>query len=665
MKLKSKFITFFIVFAIVPILLAGIIVEIAISRNIYNDEETRLKVQSEMSKNSIVDTITLLQKIGIDISTRNDINKYLTNVNSGIINEDDKNKLITRFQGDIKRYTDFDDIVLINKNGTALLNAVNTLEGKDLSQMEYYTKMKSSKAITVSKVKKSVASGNPIVIVAIPILENNELKGSLLTSISLTNISKNYINNVKIGETGYVYVVESDGTMLAHPKPEEILNQNFNKVEISKKVLSAKNGFDEYTYNGVSKIISYSTDETLGWTFIANVPLTEVNKISDLTMKIMLIIGAVTIVVVAFFASLIARRLSNPIVKVSEAMRKISEGDLTVTVDIKGKDEIAKMTENINNTLNSLKGSISGVQDTSVVVEENASSLKNSAGQMSSSAGEVASAIQEVARGATDQAAELVDIASVLTTFSEELAIVERSLLNVSMKTDESQYKAVNGKDKIDMLLESITSITSSFNVVTSKINGLSSTVSKIGNITDAINAISEQTNLLALNAAIEAARAGEQGKGFAVVAEEVRKLAEESRNSSEEILLLIKTIANETNDVITTTEDVKVLLTQQKGIAEDTTDSFNNIITSINDITPLMNETKNSLDNANKSKDVVNNKVQGISAVSEEVSASAEEIAASAEELMSSSEQLAEMAGKMDDASENLKTKIDVFKIN
>lgn len=663
MKLKAKFITLFTIFALLPLILFGIISNYMVKTNTLKDSTERLESISTSTSTSISDTISLLKKIGIDISTRNDINKYLTTINANGSSAEELEKLTMRFKTDIQRYTNFETLLLLDKNGTVVVNAADVI-GTDLSTTEYYKTLKETKKLQVSKVKKSSSTGNPVCVIAVPILKNNELEGTLLASINLTAISNTYIKNVKIGTSGYLFIVQDDGTMIAHPNTDELLNQNFLKIDKSAEVFKNKNGLTQYTYNGVSKELAYKTDPELGWTYIATIPMNELTKTSDLVTKTMLIIILIVTIVVLVLAMMIAKGISAPILNVSSAMNHISKGDFTVSIDVKGKDEIAKMSSHVNTTLESLKSTIKGVKDTSLVVSENSSILKNSALQMSTSAGEVSSAIQEVAKGATDQASELMDIITVLDNFNNDIKTVESNLLNVNTKANESQDKAIVGKDSIDLLKTSITTLTESFDTVVMKISDLSSTVSQIGSITDVINSISEQTNLLALNAAIEAARAGEHGRGFAVVADEVRNLAEESKNSSIKILTLIKSISQETTDVIDTTKSVKELLTNQEEITTNTLDAFENIISSINDITPLMEETKNSLDNVSNSKIIINNKVHGVSAVSQEVSASAEEIAASSEELMASSDELASLSENMDNASIELNNKIDIFKI-
>ncbi|MBU3106095.1 methyl-accepting chemotaxis protein [Clostridium gasigenes] len=664
MKLKSKFIALFTIFALLPLILFGIISNYMVKTNTFKDSTERLESITTSTSNSIGDVIDLLKNVSIDISTRNDVNKYLTTINAKGSSTEEKEKITTRFKTDIERFTDIETFLLLDKNGTVIIDSAESIVGKDLSTMEYYTSLKETNKLQVSKVKKSLATGNPICVIAIPILKNNQLEGTLLATVNLTTISNAYIKDVRIGSSGYLFILQADGTTIAHPNSDELLNQNFLKIDKSTEILKNKDGLTKYTYNGVTKELAYKTDPNLGWTYIATIPMNELTKTSDLVTKTMLIIIFIVTIVVLLLALIISKGIAAPILNVSNAMNHVSKGDFTVLLDIKGNDEIALMSSHVNTTLESLRNTIKGVKDTSLIVSEDSSNLKNSALQMSTSASEVASAIQDVAKGTTDQASELMDIMSILDDFNNDIKTVESNLLNVTTKANESQNKAILGKDSIDLLKTSITTLAESFDTVVVKISDLSSTVSQIGSITDVINSISEQTNLLALNAAIEAARAGEQGRGFAVVADEVRNLAEESKSSSVKILSLIKSISKETTDVIDTTKSVRDLLTNQEEITTNTFQAFENIISSINDITPLMTQTKNSLDNANNSNSIINDKLHGVSAVSEEVSASAEEIAAASEELMASSDELSLLAENMDNVSISLTDKINIFKI-
>ncbi|MBU3128237.1 methyl-accepting chemotaxis protein [Clostridium tagluense] len=664
MKLRGKFISMFIAFALIPVLIAGATIMIITKNSSMKEARSSLQQQEKSAMTSINESISLIIKSGQDMSNNPSINSYLNILQTGKKDLQLKNQIANGFKSTMKTYGIYDNILLLDKNGTIIISALGTTDGKSLSSREYYVRMKETKKTQISKVLKSSSSGNNIVVISVPILDaNNEVRASILTSVALSGVAK-IINGIKIGDTGSIYIIESDGTAVAHIDEKEILQKNILKLDIGKEILENKQGIGQYTYKGVNKLLAYDTNKELGWTFVANIPVKELTKTASLVFMVLVGIILLTIIIAAAIAIIIAKGISKPIEKVSGAMSKIAEGDFTITVNEKGKDEIAQMSGKLNKTLVSLKESIKGVKDTSNEVGTSAVTLSSTSRQMTNVANEVASAIQEVAKGASEQASEISDVVSLLNDFTRQLTLVEDKLINVNNKANDTQVRAINGKGQIDSLVNSIKQIKASFEVVVNKVTGLSGTVSKIGNITDVINEVSEQTNLLALNAAIEAARAGEQGRGFAVVADEIRKLAEESKNSSEEILNLVKSISKETDDVIDTTASVNELITKQEGLASETIISFENIINSVVEIGPLMEETNVSLKRVDDSKTAVINKIENISAVAQEVSASSEQIAASSEEMLSSCEEVAEFATKVDEASQNLKNKVGIFKI-
>lgn len=664
MKLKRKFILMFIAFALIPVLITGATIMAITQSSSMKEARISLQQQEKSAMTSINESISLIIKSGQDMSNNSLINSYLSVLKTGKQDSHMRDEIVSKFKSSMKIYEVYDNILLLDKNGTVILSGLGTMDGKSLSDTEYYLRMKDAKSVQISKVKKSASSGNNIFVVAVPILDtNNEINGAILTSVSLSAISK-ITNGIKIGDTGYVYIVESDGTMIAHISEKEILQKNIFNIDIGKEILEKKQGVGQYTYAGVTKLVAYDTNKEIGWTFVANIPVKELTKTANLVIMVLAGIIILTIVIAASLAIMLAKGISKPIEKVSEAMNQIAQGDLTIAVNEKGKDEIAQMSGKINRTLTGLKESIKGVKDTSNEVGTSAVTLASTSRQMTNVANEVASAIQEVAKGASEQASEISDVVNLLNDFTAQLTLVEDKLINVNNKANDTQARAINGKEQIDSLVNSIKEIKTSFEVVVNKVTGLSGTVSKIGNITDVITGVSEQTNLLALNAAIEAARAGEQGKGFAVVADEIRKLAEESKNSSEEILSLVKSISKETEDVIDTTANVKELISHQEGIASETIMSFEDIINSVVEIAPLMQETNVSLKSVDASKTAVINKVQNVSAVAEEVSASSEQISASSEEMLSSCEEVSEFATKVDEAAQNLRNRVGMFKV-
>jgi len=664
MKLKGKFISMFTAFALVPVLITGILIFIISQSSSVNEAKANLLKQEKSAMTSIKESVSLIIKSGQDMSQMPIINSYLKSIETGKEDLTLKSGVLDKFKSSIKIFEVYDDILLLDNNGTVLTSALGSLDGKNLSDLEYVVRMKESKKVEISKVKKSLGSGKPIFAAAIPILDsNNNIRGTLITTVSLSSVSK-ILNNVQIGDTGYIFVVENDGTAIAHKDEKEILEKNLLKIDIGQSILDKKKGIDQYTYSGVKKLVAFDTDNDFGWTYIATIPLKELTKTANLLLKVLAGIILLTIISGATLAIVISKGLSKPIVKVSEAMNKIAHGDFTVSVDSKGKDEIAHMSNNLNETLNSIRASISAVKDTAGEVGASADTLADTSSQMTMVANEVAQAIQEVARGASEQAGEIMDAVNLLNDFTEQLSIVENKLINVSDKTSDTQNRAEQGKQQIDSLINSISEIKNSFESVVIKVEGLSGTVSKIGNITDVINGISEQTNLLALNAAIEAARAGEQGRGFAVVAEEVRKLAEQTKSAVEEI----------NNNLVQFVEDIDVLVdnienqyetlqSETKGLEEIRTVSYESTM-SVRTVSKSMIETINDLDAEAQSIASMYETIESLAAIAEENSASTEEVSANVSTYTEEIKKLIQSINEFKKIADYFKEDFDKYKL-
>nr|WP_222833728.1 methyl-accepting chemotaxis protein [Pseudomonas sp. SC3(2021)] len=347
------------------------------------------------------------------------------------------------------------------------------------------------------------------------------------------------VKQIKLGETGYLMLLENSGTVLVDPKQPE---HNFKPLdslgEGYAQLAKAGKGLVEVELNGERYMANVWPSEQLGWTFVGLIKQSDVmSSATQLTWLIAIIAAVLAVlfaVVGASFASLIVR----PIRSVANGLEGIAqgEGDLTKNLDIRGNDETAQLANWFNQFLTAIRSLIQHIGGAAGKILATSQSSTRVSSDMAEAAG---------------RQREAVDMVS--TAFHEMVATaneVARSCSQAADSADSGQRQARQGQQQIDAAVHSVDQLSQELEQSAQSMQQLERDSNDIQSILGTIRSIAEQTNLLALNAAIEAARAGEQGRGFAVVADEVRALAKRTADSTAEIDGLLGNLAKRTSEV-------------------------------------------------------------------------------------------------------------------
>jgi methyl-accepting chemotaxis protein len=356
---------------------------------------------------------------------------------------------------------------------------------------------------------------------------------------------------------------------------------------------------------------------------------------TNITLIAVILAGIVLAVVVTLVS---VRLIAHPVGNIADSLRDIAEGegDLTVSLEVKGDDETAELARAFNSFVGKIRNTVKKVAEVSTRL-----SLQNmELAEVSSSANDMAMRQQSE----TDQ------VATAITEFSQTSEVVAGNAAEVAAANNEASKETTQGIRVVQTMLNNITKLSEEVTQAAEVIHHLDSDAESIEKILEVIRGIAEQTNLLALNAAIEAARAGDQGRGFAVVADEVRQLATRSQASTEEINSLIERLRGDSKRAV----DVMELSSKQAQETMGQTEQVNHSFTAITMAVTKANDMATQIASAAEEQ----------SAVSEEVTRNIVNITSLANESTNSMNQVTVTGQELTRLSDELQALVGGFKI-
>ncbi|MBM7663573.1 methyl-accepting chemotaxis protein [Solibacillus kalamii] len=488
----------------------------------------------------------------------------------------------------------------------------------------------------------------------------NEVVGVLASDILLTDLTQ-MVAAMDLGYNGFGMIFDSKGLAIAHP---DLAGEDLSENSYIEKLLHKKDPMIlNESINGVDSIIISNHIPGVDWTVAAQYEQSNLNKtaneIRDIIILITIAILAITFIVLFIFIS----RVIKPLYILGTLMGNVAEGDLTVHIDVKAKDEIGRLAHHFNSMIGEMKKIIGVVKTSADQVDERSQHLSAMAEETSASSLQVSKSVGEIAIS-TVSTSEQADI---VTEQSASLGDKIENMKSLSSKVEESTSEAATlnqeGRKHMDDLLQSFSGNQLELEEMTHVLSKLEAQTISISSIMDTISSISAQTNLLALNASIEAARAGEHGKGFAVVAEEVRKLAEQSANATETVKMTITELQNYSNQVIVPMNKMKESFNESNEVVNKTSEMFAQLTELIDHVNESFISVHSEIESVDRYKDRVIETIEEMSMNSQNSAAACEEVSAATDDQLHAIQSVAEASQELNQLSADLAVAVNRFK--
>ena len=593
------------------------------------------------------------------------------------------------------RNPDYDYMFFCDAEGTSYRDT-GLVGGKGaLVERDYYQAMMvKGKDIFVGNVVLSKTSGQYVMPIARAAKDAQGRTFGFFVGMLGINQIKTEVEQFQIGETGYFFLTDINGQIVAHRNPDYLLKQIEEIPALAPLVFSGEDSHTELELDGKQCVAFVAPVADTGYSIGYIVSLGQVHTATTRTQKVVIIVGIVVALILALFFVLSLNRVLARLKKINKLIQELSSGDadLTVRLDVKNVDEIGELVIGVNMFLEKFHQIMSNIKQSEVELNEAGGVLVSEIENTTSTISQMSGNINLVNGQVANQSTVVGNSTNAITEISQNIEYLDSMIQGQASSVVEASAAVEEMIGNINSVDKSVIKMVEEFTVLeqdtkngieqNSSVNELIQKISEQSvSMMDAnttIQSIAEQTNLLAMNAAIEAAHAGEAGKGFSVVADEIRKLAETSAEQSNKIGEELSKIQGGIQQVVNASSEseksfqsvstrinlTSELITQIRGAMEEQQSGSQQILEALQAMNDSTSKVRDAGAEMTTSGETIKGDVTELRTSMDNITSAVTDITEGTHYVNESTEKLRSTSDKLRTAIKKISDDVDLFKV-
>lgn len=479
----------------------------------------------------------------------------------------------------------------------------------------------------------------------------------------------NVLRSLNLGEGSISAFITADGRELLLKENEITKDSDFSFVDQTYyKNAMADDGatiIEYVTYNKQEYLFMLSKSYENGSAMCAMVPVSRVNAGAGSIKQITILMVIISCILAVPVSVLIIVGITSTIRQISNKLKKVAGGDLTVSVQTDRNDEFSLLVRSLSDMIFNSRNLIDKVLKTTEKVSTSTEKLAQASEILNSSNEQISLAVDEMDKGLSRQSSDAQNCLMLMDDLSNRITLAVDTVRKMNGITGNTKGIITNGMSTMDDLTRKSADTNNITRNVTSNIKNLEESISEVESFVSMINGIAEETNLLALNASIEAARAGDAGKGFAVVAQSVSKLSDGTIEAADQIQSVMEQIKNNANDTVQVAAAAEEIVSKQSETVQATINVFKSMNEYLEDLMVELSALEDTIEGMETHRNNTLSAIESISSVSQQTATSISVVNDSVKKQITMVDDLHDSTIELEDRARDLMDSVNAFKLS